>query len=92
MQILVSILLVFSLILCGVIIGMNLVHKMYEKTINEQQDLISEYKELTETLKDRNSELAGIITDVLNENDYASASYIKEQIKKTLGSAGKHKS
>lgn len=89
MQILTIIMLAISLFLCGTIAGMNLVDKMYRKTIESTARLIDEYEEMTEKLKDSNIGLTQIITDVLNENDYASAEYIKNKIKKALDDASK---
>lgn len=88
-EILISIMLVASVFLCGTIAGMNLVDKMYRKTIEDTARLIDEYDEMNEKLKDSNIGLTQIITGVLNENDYASAKYIKNKIKEALDDASK---
>lgn len=96
MQILTIIMLAISLFLAGTIAGMNLVDKMYRKTIESTARLIDEYEEMTEELKDLNAGLTQIINLIFSRNDYESLEHLKkwlkEEIKKTLGSAGKHKS
>lgn len=82
LEIIGDILLAINLILCGVLIGMNLTRKMFEETINEQQELIDIQHRNDIRILDVNIKYSNIIDDVLNENDYASAEYIKNKIKK----------
>ncbi len=89
LEIIGDILLAINLILCGVLIGMNLTRKMFEETINEQQELIDIQHRNDIRILDVNIKYSNIIDDVLNENDYASAEYIKNKIKKALDDAGK---
>lgn len=78
-----------SVFLVGVLAGMALVHKMYKKTIEEQKDTIEIQEKNNIRILNVNRKYSNIIDDVLNENDYASAEYIKNKIKEALDDASK---
>lgn len=85
----ITFLITFGVYLCGVLAGMALVHKMYKNTMEEQQDTIESQEKNNIRISDQNIRLSNVINDVLNENDYASAEYIKNKIKKALDDADK---
>lgn len=89
MSILSIILLAISLFLAGTIAGMSLMQKIYEKAIDEQQNLIDVQEENNIRILDVNKKYGNILSSVLAMSDYASGKYIKQQIKKALDDAGK---
>lgn len=82
MSIITTILLAVSLFLCGTIAGMSLVHKMYEKTIDEQQDLIETQEQNNSRILCENIRLYGILEEIQGMSDYTSGKHIKDFIEK----------
>lgn len=86
MQILTIIMLAISLFLAGTIAGMNLIQKICDKTVDEQQELIKLQAENNIRILNVNKKYGNILKGIQNMSDYASCKHIKEYIEKELTS------
>ena len=75
----------------GILVGTIRVKKLYEETMDAQQEVIGKQKRALEQQVDNNVailkeniKLSNIITNIQKMSDYASCEHIKQYIKKEL--------